>query len=737
MNSLKTLNINRARHGFNVLLSGTLNSYSQVFFSKNNIYAIFLLAVTFIDWHSGLSGLVAALSSNIMAFWLGFNRDQIKTGNYGFNALLSGLGLAWYFAPSVPFYSIVIVASVLSLFITLSLEGVLYKYGLPYISIPFIITLWITYLAATQFTSLGINMRDLFAINRYYALGGTALVSFHHFWSDLPIPEIVITYFKSISAIFFSVNIFAGVITTVGLLLVSRIAFSLSLVGFFSAFGFYQFIGADFTALSYSYIGFNYILTAIAIGGFFMVPTKQSYLWSILLIPIVALFSTTFSSIFLIWGLSIYALPFNMVVLLFLYILKLRWNENPQLQEVIIQHNSPEQNLYINYNEAQRFGNREAIPIHLPFYGAWMVNQGFDGELTHKDNWRFAWDFIINDSNGKQFKNEGLELTDYYCYGKQILAPADGIVEEVIFNIPDNNIGDVNLSHNWGNTIIIEHAHDLYSKLCHLKTDSVTIKKGDSVKKGQVIAECGNSGRSPYPHLHFQLQKTPHIGSETIKYPIAEYINYSNGKPTTHSYQYPMDNQLVESLTTTPLLTNAFHLIPGQKLNWKNGEQEEIWQVHATPFNETYIQCKDSNSRAWFENNDSLFWFSHFEGNRKTFLYEFFLSVFKVPLGLHEGIRVVDPYPINKIFKPHQLIIQDFVAPMWIYKKATYTMTIANIDNTTFPSAMTLESALTANSHQKYINTKFTIDITHKGITSVTISTIGRNQNQSIWEREL
>lgn len=42
--------------------------------------------------------------------------------------------------------------------------------------------------------------------------------------------------------------------------------------------------------------------------------------------------------------------------------------------------------------------------------------------------------------------------------------------------------------------------------MAHLKKDSITIKVGDSVSRGQLIAKCGNTGNSTEPHLHFQLQ---------------------------------------------------------------------------------------------------------------------------------------------------------------------------------------------------------------------------------------
>ena len=37
---------------------------------------------------------------------------------------------------------------------------------------------------------------------------------------------------------------------------------------------------------------------------------------------------------------------------------------------------------------------------------------------------------------------------------------------------------------------------------------SATVKVGDKVKQGDVIAKCGNSGYTGEPHLHFQLQSS-------------------------------------------------------------------------------------------------------------------------------------------------------------------------------------------------------------------------------------
>ena len=48
-----------------------------------------------------------------------------------------------------------------------------------------------------------------------------------------------------------------------------------------------------------------------------------------------------------------------------------------------------------------------------------------------------------------------------------------------------------------------------YAFYAHLKTGTVTVKVGDQLKAGQVIANLGNTGNSDAPHLHFHVMSTP------------------------------------------------------------------------------------------------------------------------------------------------------------------------------------------------------------------------------------
>ena len=104
---------------------------------------------------------------------------------------------------------------------------------------------------------------------------------------------------------------------------------------------------------------------------------------------------------------------------------------------------------------------------------------------------------------------------DYFAFGREILAPADGVVTDVITGVRDNVPGSMNPYSGLGNAVFVRHREHEVSVLAHFKLGSITVKVGDKVKRGQVIGLCGNSGNSSEPHLHYHLQNTPIIQDGT------------------------------------------------------------------------------------------------------------------------------------------------------------------------------------------------------------------------------
>lgn len=698
---------------FPSFFSGVLNSYTQIFFSDSRIFAWILMVVSFFDFWAGFSGLLAVVVTNFMAYLIGFNTFKIKKGYYGFNSLLVGLGLGVFYQPGTEYFIVLVSASLLTLFLTLWLEGFIGKYALPYMSLSFLVGTWLVSLASRQFTTLEVSERGIYMTNEMFELGGKEMVDTYNLLSDLGIWDSVRIYFKSLGAIFFQYHLVAGILIAIGLIIHSRIAFLLSLVGFFSAYFYYLFIGANMQELSYSYIGFNFILTSIAIGGFFIIPSRWSFLWVILLTPIISILLTSTQAFFNMFQLSVYSLPFNLVVLMFLYALKFRerYFDKPEL--VAYQQYSPEKNLYSHVNYKARFGKALYFPFILPFWGEWKVTQSHSGKFTHQGDWRHAWDFEVMDEDGLTYSGDGRSRDDYHAFGKPVIAPAGGIVEEVVDEVEENTIGNIDLEHNWGNTIILRHADQLYSKLSHLKKGSIKVKTGDTVKKGQLLANCGNTGRSPVPHIHFQIQTTPYIGSRTLDYPVSHYIRHKAGVFELKSYEVPENDVVVSNISKNSSLEKAFHFIPGQKfiLNVTPDQEKPYllnWEVQIDALNSTYIYCEKTRSLAYFRNDGDIHYFTHFEGDRDSLLFRFYLGAYKVMMGYYPNLIVNDQYPVNTFNNWFVALVQDCMAPFVLFSQSDYTLRYRGMEDAVMQTNIQLQSTITAKFGRRTMKTMTT-----------------------------
>jgi len=686
---------------FPSFLPGVVNSYTQVFFSDNKVFAWVLLAVSFLDYRAGLAGVTAVAVTNTMAYLDWAPKVTIRKGYYGFNSLLVGLGLGVYYQPGPEFFLVLAFASILTLFLTLLAEGVIGKYGLPFLSLPFLAGTWLVSLASRQFTALEVSERGVYMINDMYLLGGKTMVEAYHWFHNIGIPEPLRLYFTSLGAILFQYHLFAGVLIAAGLIIYSRIAFLLSLTGFFSAYFYYRIVGADIHELSYSYIGFNFILTSIAVGGFFIIPSRWSFLWVILLTPLISILLTGTQAVFSLFQLSVYSLPFNLVVLIFLYALKYRerFFDKPEL--VAYQQLSPEKNLYSHLNHRARFGTSPLFPVILPFWGEWKVTQGHSGDHTHQGDWRHAWDFEVVNDEGLVYTGDGTSREDYLAYGKPVIAPADGTVEEIISDVEENEIGMMDLDNNWGNTIVIRHTDHLYSKLSHLKKGSVRVSRGDHVRRGQAIAACGNTGRSPVPHLHFQLQATPYIGSRTLDYPVSHFIRHASSRYELLSRTVPGNSDIVSNISRNPSLEKAFRFIPGQEFTFRvlrPGRPETTlrWEVQADPLNNVCIWCPATASKAWLRFDGDIHWFTHFEGDRTSVLFRFYLSAYKVMTGFYPRLLVTDQLPVNTFGNRITGILQDFAAPFHVFVRADYRLEYLSMEDALMQTGIRLRSEVVA-----------------------------------------
>jgi len=178
---------------------------------------------------------------------------------------------------------------------------------------------------------------------------------------------------------------------------------------------------------------------------------------------------------------------------------------------------------------------KDKTAITLPLAGIWTVYQGGDtvGENYHAASidQRFAYDICMV-KDGSLFSGDGSKNEDFYGFGQPVLAPAAGKIVFADDEYADNAPGKGSETDPaQGNSIIIDHGNGEFSLLAHLKAGSIKVKVGDTVKAGQELAQVGQSGNSPLPHLHYHLQNTG-VWKKGQGLPLQFTHMLVNGKPT-------------------------------------------------------------------------------------------------------------------------------------------------------------------------------------------------------------
>jgi murein DD-endopeptidase MepM/ murein hydrolase activator NlpD len=95
--------------------------------------------------------------------------------------------------------------------------------------------------------------------------------------------------------------------------------------------------------------------------------------------------------------------------------------------------------------------------------------------------------------------------------GTKVHAPADGVV---IF---------CGAKGGYGNALVVDHGYGVVTRYAHL--DAYNVKPGQRVRRGDVIAFVGNTGRSTAPHLHYEVWVNDRT-LNPIQYILDEYRSF-------------------------------------------------------------------------------------------------------------------------------------------------------------------------------------------------------------------
>jgi hypothetical protein len=169
--------------------------------------------------------------------------------------------------------------------------------------------------------------------------------------------------------------------------------------------------------------------------------------------------------------------------------------------------------------------HQPAIVIRPPLKGnGWLATTACCKPNVHRDE-RIAIDGVRIETgetfavdwakvkNDRLFDGDGKRVEQYYGFGEDVLAVADGTVVSIHDGMPDQTpfvfMVPKSKSEYGGNNVMLEIAPSVFAWYAHLRQGSIMVKVGDAVKAGAPIAKLGNTGPSEGPHLHFGLIDKP------------------------------------------------------------------------------------------------------------------------------------------------------------------------------------------------------------------------------------
>jgi len=661
------------------------NSYADVFFIRSSVCGVILCLLTFTNINAGISGLLSVLSAYFFALLFGYQKEFLRTGYITYNSLLVGLSIGFLFQVSPLSLLMVVISGAMTLIFTLVSSHSFNKlFGLQTLSVPFIIVSSLIYLSAYSFSNLYVN--SLY-VPRYQL----NLDIFHFFISG---------YLKSLGAILFMPNEVSGLVISALLLYYSRILFLLSFAGFsLGVILFGLFTGSIETA-SQDISSFNYLLIAMALGGVFNIPSLKSYFIAFTGVAMATLIASAGQVFWSQYGLPIFTLPFTLITLSFIYALTIL--KYPLKTEAYI--GSPEDNLDYFISNKNRFPP-DSITISLPFLGTWYCWQGFNGSWTHRGFNQYAYDFVICDATEKTYTNQGIYLTDYYCYGKEVLSPVNGRIIRIVNHLADNVIGSIDSINYWGNEVLIQDNRGFFIKIAHFANASITVVEGQTVYVGTLLGLCGNSGNSPQPHIHIQVQESELFNAPTTPFIFVNYAQdekYNTaGLPEVKKHIYHCHFDLFYDQLTNFVLDDIYQY----EVFFKNQKIDQlIITVKMADSLTTYFAT--DQAQLYFGKQYGNFYMYSYYGS-DPYLKLIYLALSTMPISFVPNLKWQDKISNALILnKPQQMIasILNSLHINWVTSQSEYhyinKTTIAGLIKNNF-FKVRLETQITLDPNQK------------------------------------
>lgn len=632
----------RALEALRAAARPVLLAYAQILFSRSPWVGALLILSTGVAPRAAACGLLGAAAGTAAAWLLDLDPEARREGAHGYCALLLGLGLGHAFSGAAPALIVALIVAPAAALLTAALRSLLGPSGLPVLSWPFLL----------------LYAPTMALCARLCTAAGAAVAA-----ATAPAPLDVLL--GGLGALFFLDGLAGGALLLCALLCHSRIAAVLAAgAAVVTHLACAHLLPGAPAALRLT-LGYNALLTAMALGGVWFVPAASSFALALFAALLSSLLGAFAQGLLAPLGLPLAVLPFNLTVWLVLLALRTRAHDR-RPKAVDFLPGTPEENLTYARTRLLRFGRLYATRLRLPVRGPWVCTQGEGGTFTHQGPWRHAFDFEVRGEGGCLFQGDGARPEQYHAYRLPVLAAAPGVVVRAVGHVPDNPVGEMNLAENWGNYVLICHGPALYSLTAHLAPGSLRVAPGQPVQAGEVIGLCGSSGRSPQPHVHFHLQASDRLGDGTLPCAFDDVVLRGAAGDEVAAALRPAEGQEVRNLTPSSDAAAQLGLQPGAEWALQaEGEEPEPVRAEVDLLGRRCLVSPRRGATLYYELGEDLFTVYDVVGDGRSALHALRAALPRLPLELDGAapLRFRDHLPARPLRALPLRLLADLAAP--------------------------------------------------------------------------
>jgi murein DD-endopeptidase MepM/ murein hydrolase activator NlpD len=179
---------------------------------------------------------------------------------------------------------------------------------------------------------------------------------------------------------------------------------------------------------------------------------------------------------------------------------------------------------------------RPPVEVAAPVAGRWVAVDSpadkFPSHGLHAYGQTYAIDLVHEPVDGARPEfGRGPAFRrpeEFPAFGQPVLAPADGVVVRVhgrerahrsrsswgslLYLVVEGSLREfTGPGRVLGNHVALDLGDGVCAVVAHLHRGSLRVAAGQRVRVGEQVADCGNSGNSTEPHLHFQLMDHPSV----------------------------------------------------------------------------------------------------------------------------------------------------------------------------------------------------------------------------------